>query len=100
MGRKTFYFDRSIFDHNFGPRKENEYIEVDIEKLRGTGHNIWDKVFKNGPSKICGRQPLKNRALFIWYIFKTTSNRKGGLEQERLSSSNLFFQLLLVINVL
>ena len=22
-------------------------------------NNIWDKVFKNGPSKICGRQPLK-----------------------------------------
>ena len=22
--------------------------------------NIWDKVFKSGPSKICGRQPLKN----------------------------------------
>ena len=21
--------------------------------------NIWGKVFKNGPSKICGRQPLK-----------------------------------------
>ena len=21
---------------------------------------IWDKVFKSGPSKICGRQPLKN----------------------------------------
>ena len=21
---------------------------------------IWDKVFKNGPSEICGRQPLKN----------------------------------------
>ena len=21
---------------------------------------IWDKVFKNGPSKICKRQPLKN----------------------------------------
>ena len=20
----------------------------------------WDKVFKNGPSKICGREPLKN----------------------------------------
>ena len=20
---------------------------------------MWDKVFKNGPSKICGRQPLK-----------------------------------------
>ena len=23
-------------------------------------HIIWDKLFKNGPSKICGRQPLKN----------------------------------------
>ena len=26
--------------------------------------NIWIKVFKNAPSKICGRQPLKN---FKWY---------------------------------
>ena len=23
-----------------------------------TNKIIWDKVFKNGPSKICGRQPL------------------------------------------
>ena len=22
--------------------------------------NIWDKLFKNEPKKICGRQPLKN----------------------------------------
>ena len=22
--------------------------------------NIWDKILKNGPSKVCGRQPLKN----------------------------------------
>ena len=21
---------------------------------------IWDKIYKNGPSKICGRKPLKN----------------------------------------
>ena len=21
---------------------------------------IWEKVFKNGPNKICGREPLKN----------------------------------------
>ena len=26
-----------------------------------------EKVFKNGPSKICGRQPLKN---FTWFIFE------------------------------
>ena len=23
-------------------------------------HYLWDKVFKNGTIKICGRQPLKN----------------------------------------
>ena len=30
---------------------------------------IWDKVFKNGPSKICGKQPLKNLADHIPLIF-------------------------------
>ena len=29
--------------------------------------SIWVKVFKNGPSKICGRQPLKNST---WSIFE------------------------------
>ena len=27
----------------------------------------WDKIFKNGLSKTCGRQPLKN---FIWSILE------------------------------
>ena len=27
----------------------------------------WDKVFKNGPSEICGRQPLKQ---FTWSILE------------------------------
>ena len=30
---------------------------------------IWDKVFKSGPSKVCGRQPLKNlMGYFVPYI--------------------------------
>ena len=32
-----------------------------------------DKVFKNGPSKICGRQPLKHLKRcgnFTWYILE------------------------------
>ena len=29
--------------------------------------HIWDKLFKNGPSKICGIHPLKN---FIWSILE------------------------------
>ena len=28
---------------------------------------IWDKVFKSGPRKICGRQPLK---YFSWTILE------------------------------
>ena len=28
---------------------------------------IWAKVFKNGPSQICGRQPSKN---FTWFILE------------------------------
>ena len=27
----------------------------------------WGRVFKNGPSKICGRQPLK---IFTWSILE------------------------------
>ena len=33
----------------------------------GTG--IWDKVFKNGSSKICGRQPLKKFEVISFLIF-------------------------------
>ena len=33
--------------------------------------NIWDKVFKNGPSKISGRQPLKN---LKWYGLPQQTN--------------------------
>ena len=37
-----------------------------MDKTSTTG-NIWDKLFKNGPSKICGRQPLKS---FTWSILE------------------------------
>ena len=29
---------------------------------------MWDKVFKNGPSKICGMQPLKNKGYGLLYV--------------------------------
>ena len=31
---------------------------------------MWDKVFKNGPSKNCGRQPLKNLKGYPFKFFK------------------------------
>ena len=43
---------------------ENIYIIVNVQ-------NVWDKVFKNEPSKLCGRQLLKN---LKWYgLLKQTS---------------------------
>ena len=51
-------------------------VNVDSRQYAAFVHetNIWDKAFKNGPSKICGRQPLKNFTLlsiveyFVPYI--------------------------------
>ena len=33
---------------------------------------IWDKIYKNGPSKICGRQPLKNLKECVLSIYAET----------------------------
>ena len=44
----------------------NEQIKLLVickEKCMWRRNIIWVKVFKNGPSKICGRQPLK---IFTW----------------------------------
>ena len=48
------YFLR--FDHML---RFNRFLELYLE-LYNYLSGIWDKVFKNGPSNICGRQPLKN----------------------------------------
>ena len=48
--------------------------------MSGCTQQIWVKAFKNGPSKICGRQPLKN---VKWY----------GLPG-RLSSTNFTWSVL------
>ena len=44
---------------------------------------IGDNVFKNGPSKICGRQPLKN---FTWSILEYFVPYETHFSQE----NNLF----------
>ena len=50
---------------NKSKKSANEIRQLEIfidNKLTFTKHtyNIWVQVFKNGPSQICGRQPLKN----------------------------------------
>ena len=51
--------------------------------------NIWDKVFNNGPSKICGRQSLKN--LKGHDLLKQTISFQIF---QRLSSTNLTWSIL------
>ena len=46
----------------------------------------WDKVFKNGPSKICGRQPVKN--LFSPFL-NTSSQMFDRLNQSSIDLSAL-----------
>ena len=40
--------------------KSDAKCETILSKFECLHKYIWDKVFKNGLSKICGRQPLKN----------------------------------------
>ena len=44
-------------------------LGIDILSQPNVFNLIWDKVFKNGSSKICGRQPLKNLKMPILEYF-------------------------------
>ena len=52
-------------------RRRDIYSNLWSRKLNNQGF-IWDKVFKNGPSKICERQPLKNlpKQTYHFKLFK------------------------------
>ena len=42
------------------PNLKKGYVSAKDNLKKSASLRIWVKVFKNGPSKICGRQPLKN----------------------------------------
>ena len=47
--------------------------------------HIWDKVFKNGPSKICGRQPLKTFIIleYSWILCLIYSDQFSALSDNQ-----------------
>ena len=55
--------------------------------------DIWVKVFKNGPSKICGRQPLKNLNPYLKpsksYLIVKEKHLGNAVESFRGKKSNL-----------
>ena len=56
-------------------------------------HCVWDKVFKNGPSNICGRQPLKN---LKWYglVRQNTLNTFTPLVRGRSWNAAILFVII------
>ena len=55
------------------PKENKEIKSIQSVHMNVYRSNIWDRVFKNGPTKIYGRQPLK--------IFKGFKFFKGCLPQ-------------------
>ena len=51
-------------------RQKSEVTGMGLELTAFSSVNKCNKAFKNGPSKISGRQPLKN---FTWSIFEYLS---------------------------
>ena len=58
--------------------KRYKWNVINADLFLQTLINIWDKVCKNGPSKICARQTLKNlkfyglsQQIILLWIFKT-----------------------------
>ena len=52
---KSFYLSKLVFlSAIINTLSENAHSITDVRPIK------WDKVVKNGPSKICGRHPLKN----------------------------------------
>ena len=45
---------------NFRVPKVSLRLNYSKIQIQNSQWHIWDEVFKNGPSKICGRQPLNN----------------------------------------
>ena len=58
------------------------FIYETIETIKQTiEKDKWDKVFRNGPSEICGRQPLKN---LKWYgLIKQMVWKARGMENRK-----------------
>ena len=56
-GRSTSLFSKTVFATGlFLSLEKREWFE----RCNQMSIIIWDKVFKNGPSKICGGHPIKN----------------------------------------
>ena len=89
MGKNHELESTAIKISKISKRLSDRISEKDIRKLKKKNKNknkkktaaifcgiIWYKVIKNGPSTICGRQPLKNFTCSILEYFDPYGCRK------------------------
>ena len=68
---KLFWDQRWVHIFQYLTKKLLHYLLHFLWKT--TKHSIWDKVFKNGPSKVCERHPLKTLKVYGFQILQRMS---------------------------
>ena len=58
---------KKVVDQTFNLGKWKKFLTLSSAYFESLHSLKWDKVFKNGPRKICGRQPKK---IFTWTILE------------------------------
>ena len=83
-------------------------LSLDTAFFSGLTIHRWEKVFKNRPSEICGRQPLKNLkgykflkqisiGPFLCFVLDVPKSSGSILENEELWSGGIFIHFWPVI---
>ena len=57
-------------------------------------HSIWDKVFKNGSSEICGFESFSAKLVYgVWVTLVASQSERGGFHRYSVRKFTLFFPL-------
>ena len=64
-------------------------------KMKSSIQSKWEEIFKNGPSKICGRQPLKYFTSFIleYFVSNILDSKLLITDEILMVSNNLLFPI-------
>ena len=57
------------------------YSPASVSCIQSKYMKTWDKLFKNGPSKSCGRRPLKSLKLQVCLDHFTSNFSKAGFHE-------------------
>ena len=73
------------------------FCDLNSNNIGSQTTTIWDKVFKNRSSKICGRQPLKKFEVILWSAW--ANNVISNFLKAVFHKFNLFYSLSTIFNL-